>query len=347
MKKRFSKTERIGVNKAESIFINDFDWVFREQPILDFGIDAHIEIVQDNPTLKLAGLQIKTGESHFNINEDFITFYLEEEHYEYWTNSAIPILLIAHFPKGDETYWMELSDKSSFSETKTKWKIEIPKTNKLDIEAKGIIEDLIESYNDVFNLKKQSSLTREEISENDLSQIIEDGFSEIGESLKLMIEHNVIYNHKIEQHTQEGKKYVEKGLTIKDQTVKRQLKNLSADINLLAKRFAPEIEVLDDRFQTITNTVLKDLDIFLNSNPNKYLFVEIIVGQPAAKMSVALRHVRNGMEQLRDSIIDFPNLIPDIRKSKRNASKILRRSLEVFEQSENQLDKIVEKIKTV
>jgi len=33
MSKRYSNTERIGVNKVESIILNKFNWIFREQPI--------------------------------------------------------------------------------------------------------------------------------------------------------------------------------------------------------------------------------------------------------------------------------------------------------------------------
>lgn len=36
------KTERLGVNTVEQAFLN-MDWLFREQPISDFGIDAHAE----------------------------------------------------------------------------------------------------------------------------------------------------------------------------------------------------------------------------------------------------------------------------------------------------------------
>lgn len=43
MVKRYSSTERTGVNKVESVFINKFKWIFREQPIVDLGIDAQVE----------------------------------------------------------------------------------------------------------------------------------------------------------------------------------------------------------------------------------------------------------------------------------------------------------------
>ena len=70
---KFNKTERIGVYSIAKIFANDFEWVFREQPINDFGIDAIVETTEKvnlikkhiNPTGKLIGIQIKSGKSYF------------------------------------------------------------------------------------------------------------------------------------------------------------------------------------------------------------------------------------------------------------------------------------------
>ena len=53
--------ERMGVSTIEKI-INKMGMIFREQPTDDYGIDAQIEIVEDNyPTGKLIGVQIKSG----------------------------------------------------------------------------------------------------------------------------------------------------------------------------------------------------------------------------------------------------------------------------------------------
>src|SRR5262249_4360686 len=55
-------TERKGINAVEKIFLHEFSWLFREQPVSDYGIDAQVEVVENNkPTGKLIALQIKTG----------------------------------------------------------------------------------------------------------------------------------------------------------------------------------------------------------------------------------------------------------------------------------------------
>lgn len=74
--------ERMGVSTIEKI-INKMGMIFREQPIDDYGIDAQIEIVEDNyPTGKLIGVQIKSGESFFSETTDNgIVFRGERRHY--------------------------------------------------------------------------------------------------------------------------------------------------------------------------------------------------------------------------------------------------------------------------
>ena len=60
------QTERLGV-AAVDYFFSTNGWMFREQTTHDYGIDAHVEIVQDGPpTGKLIALQIKSGISFFS-----------------------------------------------------------------------------------------------------------------------------------------------------------------------------------------------------------------------------------------------------------------------------------------
>jgi hypothetical protein len=57
----------VGVNAVEGVVLKEFGWLFREQAVSDYGIDAHVEEVDsDNkPTGKLVALQIKSGPSFF------------------------------------------------------------------------------------------------------------------------------------------------------------------------------------------------------------------------------------------------------------------------------------------
>lgn len=126
---RYDPKERIGVNATENIVLNDFEWIFREQPIVDVGIDALVEqCTNGNPTGKFVAMQIKTGEGNFSISKDKLTYYVSNIHYKYWSNFDMPLLLIAHLPKSGSTHWIEIT-KKNLKRTGKRWKLEIPKKN--------------------------------------------------------------------------------------------------------------------------------------------------------------------------------------------------------------------------
>jgi len=136
---RYSPTERTGINAIEQIILQEFNWIFREQPIADVGIDAHIERVDDgNPTGKLIALQIKTGSSHFTEKEEALVFYGKRTHLDYWIGHSLPVLLIAYLPESKEAFWA-LVNQETVALTGSAWKIEIPKKNTFD---KGSLDKL-------------------------------------------------------------------------------------------------------------------------------------------------------------------------------------------------------------
>ena len=140
---RYSPTERIGVNAVERIVLEELGWIFREQPIEDMGIDAHIEHVDDrNPDGKLIALQIKTGQSHFKEKKDSYTFYGKTVHLDYWSGHSLPVVLVAHLPDTNQTLWQLISEET-VKRTNKAWKVEIPKSN---IFGKNKINELAEVF---------------------------------------------------------------------------------------------------------------------------------------------------------------------------------------------------------
>ncbi|MCH7369824.1 DUF4365 domain-containing protein [Aeromonas sp. MR16] len=126
---RYEPIERLGVNEVERIVLNELGWVFREQPIMDMGIDAHLERVQEgNPDGKLLALQIKTGPSHFKEKENSFTYYGNTTHLDYWTSHSLPVILVAHLPGINKTFWQVITEET-VSRTGKGWKVEIPKSN--------------------------------------------------------------------------------------------------------------------------------------------------------------------------------------------------------------------------
>lgn len=138
---RYSPTERIGVNAVEDIVLNELKWIFREQPISDMGIDAHIELVDNEPTGKLIALQIKTGAGNFHENKDEFVYYGSLEHLDYWTGHSLPVVLLAHIPATHLTCWVQVVETTAVR-TEKAWKIRIPKTQVFDASAKPALTKL-------------------------------------------------------------------------------------------------------------------------------------------------------------------------------------------------------------
>lgn len=85
-------TERIGVSYC-SLIAAKTEWMFREQPIDDIGIDAHMERTDtDGKVQQLLALQIKSGESYFKENKgDYVVFRdIDDRQYNYWTTNTLP-----------------------------------------------------------------------------------------------------------------------------------------------------------------------------------------------------------------------------------------------------------------
>jgi hypothetical protein len=123
------QTERIGVS-AVSLMLEEMGFVFREQVIEDYGIDAIIE--ERKPGYlsgKLISVQIKSGESYFS-GKDKATFYIDEKHYNYWLNYSIPVILVLYNPISKLCIY-EKVEKDKLIKTDNAWKIEIPLSNLL------------------------------------------------------------------------------------------------------------------------------------------------------------------------------------------------------------------------
>ena len=107
-------TERVGVHHCGEIAAKN-NWMFREQPIDDIGIDAHMEFVDSSGKPKqLLALQIKSGASWFNEKKDnYIVFRdINERQYNYWTMNSLPCIIVLYNPDDNMCIWQELTDKT-------------------------------------------------------------------------------------------------------------------------------------------------------------------------------------------------------------------------------------------
>ncbi len=144
-----SQIERDGVYKVASFFTIEFDWIAREQTLLDYGIDMQIEIKENGiPTGVLIALQIKSGNSHCteNKSENTFTYRGKLRHLEYWQNYSDPVLFVWYRPFDKNLYWQLVSYESEYiSRNKNGWSLVIPSGQLLSNNSKE--EILSKCYN--------------------------------------------------------------------------------------------------------------------------------------------------------------------------------------------------------
>lgn len=147
----YNQKERIGVHKFGLLVAEHSNWVFREQPIADIGVDGTLEqATNQDPNGVLIGCQIKCGNGNFyrRKKDGALTRSISRGHYKVWTEHDLPIILILIDDEGT-IYW-GLLDKNTIKKAKTKFKVEIPKSQKLSPE----------NINDVFEMVSHSKNLR-------------------------------------------------------------------------------------------------------------------------------------------------------------------------------------------
>ncbi|GAB6169553.1 hypothetical protein JCM1393_20130 [Clostridium carnis] len=117
----------------------ELGWLYRKQPLeTDYGIDSHIEIVeQGEATGQIIGVQIKTGQSWFKEEkDDGFVFRGDMEHYNYWTNHTLPVILVLCNYEEKECYWIQIKEENIQIISDNSWKVIVPKKQKIDRNSK-------------------------------------------------------------------------------------------------------------------------------------------------------------------------------------------------------------------
>jgi hypothetical protein len=121
------RTDRLGLGELTLLF-GSVGWLFREQPFEDIGIDAQVEILENNlPTGKIIAIQVKSGESYFaEQNEDCVIYRPDAKHIEYWLKYAIPVIIVLYNPCDKMLLWAPIH-QDTIIKKKANYKIEISK----------------------------------------------------------------------------------------------------------------------------------------------------------------------------------------------------------------------------
>ena len=134
--------ERIGVSFVQLAF-EKMAYIFREQPTSDYGIDAHVEIVNyGQATGRLLAVQIKSGSSWFKEKtKRGIVFREDLAHLEYWLNHSLSVIIVLYDPTTETAYWQVVNEKNVIR-TKKAWKIEVPLEQTVTESFKQTFEEL-------------------------------------------------------------------------------------------------------------------------------------------------------------------------------------------------------------
>lgn len=155
----YYKIERKAVYEAAKIF-TEFGWIFREQPILDLGIDALVETpIDQNKKIKIFALQIKGGGKNFYRKKSSLTFYFSERHYLYWNalSETYPLFIVIQDTHADIIYWQYYT-QGNIVKTSNNWKIDIPFLNVLNNTAKEQLLNIVTASSNQATSPKNSFL---------------------------------------------------------------------------------------------------------------------------------------------------------------------------------------------
>lgn len=141
-----AKQDRKGVAAVQQIITSDFEWIFREQPTDDYGIDAQFEVVEDDAaTGQLLAAQIKSGPSYFKKESDEGWWYaLNKDDLAYWLEHALPVVVIICDPDTKSAYWQAVNEHTVVTGKRGGKKLLIPRTQELRQPSKYALERVAE-----------------------------------------------------------------------------------------------------------------------------------------------------------------------------------------------------------
>ncbi len=156
-----SRTARIGIAGTQLIF-EDLGCIFREQPIEDYGIDAHVEFIEKGQaTGKLIALQIKSGDHWFKeTNGNNIIFRGNNEHLEYWQNHSLPVIVVLYKHSEKTAYWQAVNN-NTVQRTKQAWKLLIPLDRQVNPHA---LEQLKKLSQKIISAREYTELSLQDVS---------------------------------------------------------------------------------------------------------------------------------------------------------------------------------------
>jgi hypothetical protein len=307
---RYNNTERLGVIESSKIITKEIKWIFREQPIVDVGLDAIIEeVINEDPTGRFIAAQIKTGIGNFHISNKSLTYYVSNIHYNYWLNLVLPVILIAYLPESNDLYWQIISD-DTLRKTKKKWKIEIPRNKILGSAAKTQLTEILNSkfrqvvkhvpfqgdpfivdiYSIIENIDCIKDATRSTIK---LTEIM----TEMSDSAKNFT--NKIYS------------FINQGFLEFDVPVVASINKFAHELRIFAKRIENEIEIFSELFGIGIAAYIQVSTIYFSLTNDETTLKETKEG--FKNIINSINEAQSAIKVMQDTINKLPKKYPKLK----------------------------------
>ncbi len=322
---RDSNTEREGIYATALIFTKDLKWIFREQPIVDVGIDALIEeVISNNPTGQFIAAQIKSGEGNFHVGHNHWTYYISKIHYHYWLNFNLPVILVGYFPTIEKAFW-EVVSKENLKKTKTQWKIQIPKNKELNSSS---IKDLTDLINGNTQDDFISRLINGEVTDLEFKNILlaTESFTPARESIMLIGMLIGDLGNLANKNSKQIGEFGSKGYKEFDKRVMRSIKLFSEAMNSIRMKLNKEIVVFSESYSKGISAYEKIIYLNFHFNNNYKMLNECYLNLvPLYETNI---NTIDKIKFLRNSISALPNKYAHLKKSKNSLTNSMNQIIE-------------------
>lgn len=158
---RSQHTAEAGLHLAGLAF-EKIGLAFRVQRENDFGIDAHVELLDgEKATGRLIAVQVKSGPSYLSEQDaDSYVFRDDAEHFDYWLNHSLPVIVCLCDIDSNTIYWDVVSSDTATS-TGTGYKLAVPKRQMLSAKS---LDDLASVFTRILAHDKYTIVSTEDIS---------------------------------------------------------------------------------------------------------------------------------------------------------------------------------------
>lgn len=191
---------------------------------IDIGLDAEIEIIDDNfkSTGEFLKCQVKTTKS------DKFYLYVEEKHIEYWNKINIPVIIFLVHIDTEKIYWHCVDSIDNYKKGKSGYVIQFEKTDILKKSNKERFKDL--AYYHIINEIKKIYEESYSIALDDTTQYLHTDNYDI-----TTFEEFVYHTNKIEYDLKKVKRLM--------------LKNKS--LEKVAKEYSDKLDFIDEYLEKI------------------------------------------------------------------------------------------------